>query len=134
MIETNSSVAQAPAMSQAQRQALAQRQARAVAVLVRRSAVEATKQRLAARGIKRGSVAMREIVAMAEARIVADVAWRAKLIAEARAVVDQWTAEGFFGKRAAQSVQHLQVMHSERRPEPQALPLCEYRERNGATQ
>jgi hypothetical protein len=104
MVEATHILQQAPAMSQAQRQALAQRQARAVAVLVRRSAVEATKHQLAARGIKRGSVPMRDLVAMAEARLVADVAWRAKLIAEARAVVDQWTAEGFFGKRAAQSV------------------------------
>jgi hypothetical protein len=74
-------------------------------VLVQRAAVAATKRGLQAQGRRKVSeVPMREIVAMAEARIVADAAYRAELIAEARAVVDQWTAEGFFGKRAAQSV------------------------------
>jgi hypothetical protein len=53
-----------------------------------------------ARGIRRGSVPMRELVSMAEAY----VATHPELIAEARETVQRWTAEGFFGKRAAQSV------------------------------
>ena len=55
-------------------------------------------------------------------------------IAEARPIEDRWTAEGFFGKRAAQSVQHLQDLHSQRSAEPRALPLCECHDRNGAEQ
>jgi hypothetical protein len=104
MDEATHRLQQAPALNHAQR--LAQRQARAVAVLVQRAAVEATKQRLAARGIKRGSVPMRDLVAMAEARLVADAQYRAKLIAEARPMVAKWTAAGFFGKRAARSVRN----------------------------
>jgi hypothetical protein len=52
--------------------------------------------------VKLRSVPRREIIAMARARVMADADYRAKLIAEARPIVDQWTAEGFFGKRAAQ--------------------------------
>jgi hypothetical protein len=108
MVEAADRLSQAPAMSQVQCQALAMRQARAVAVLVQRAAVAATKRQLQAQGRRKVSeVPMREIVAMAEERLVADVAWRAKLIAEARPMVDQWTAEGFFGKRAAQSVRNV---------------------------
>jgi hypothetical protein len=79
-------------------------------------------------GLKPQYMPMREMAAMVEEYL--DQHWPV-LIAEARPIVDRWTAEGFFGKRAARSVQHLEVMHSERRPEPQALPLCEYRDRNG---
>jgi hypothetical protein len=130
MVEATHSLPQAPATSQAQR--LAQRQAHAVAVLVRRAAIAATKQRLRSQGLKPQHFALREIVALAEARVLADPAHRAKLIAKARPIVDRWTAEGFFGKRAA--VQHLQHLHKAGRPEPRALPLCECHDRNGARQ
>jgi hypothetical protein len=102
-------------------------------VLVRRSAVEATKHELRARGLKPQLILHRHIVAAAEAMLRGDAGWRAELIAEARPIVDRWTAEGFFGKRAALTAQNLEVMHNQRRPEPQALPLCETHERNGAT-
>jgi hypothetical protein len=97
---------QAPEPNHAQR--LAERQAHAVAVLVRRSAVEATKRELRAKGLKPQHFAMREIVAMAEARLLVDAAHRAKLIAEARKVVDRWTAEGFFGKRASAAAHNFE--------------------------
>jgi hypothetical protein len=112
----------------------AQRRAMAVRVEALRRAKADTKRAYQAQGIKLTAIPQKEIVAAAEARLLGDAAYRAKLIAEARAVVDQWTAEGFFGKRAAQSVQHSQDLHKDERPEPQALPLCEYRERNGAAQ
>ena len=41
---------------------------------------------------------------MAEARLVDDEEYRAKLIADAKRVVEQWRVEGFFGKQAALSV------------------------------
>jgi hypothetical protein len=85
-------------------EALAMRQARAVAALVQRSAVEATKHELRAKGIKPQHMPMREIVAMAKDYIAQH---RAELIAEARPIVDRWTEEGFFGKRAARSVRNV---------------------------
>jgi hypothetical protein len=115
----------APAPNHAQR--LAQRQAQAVAVLAKRRAIAATRKRLRGMGLKPQYMPMREMAAME----YLDQHWPV-LIAEARPIVDRWTAEGFFGKRAALSVQHLKDLHKERRPEPQALPLCEYRDRNGA--
>jgi hypothetical protein len=83
MIETNSSVAQAPAPSQAQRQSMS----RAVRVLVLQAAIKATKERLRARGLKPQCIAHREIVAMAEARLMADAQYRAEIVAKAKAVV-----------------------------------------------
>jgi hypothetical protein len=126
MNEATNKLQQTPAISQAQR--LAQRQAQAVATLAKRRAIAATRKRLRGMGLKPQYMPMREMAAMVEEYL--DQHWPV-LIAEARPIVDRWTAEGFFGKRAARSVQHLEVMHSERRPEPQALPLCEYRDRNG---
>jgi hypothetical protein len=88
----------------------AQRRAMAVRVEALRRAKAEIKHQLAAQGRRKVSqVPMREIVAAAEARLMADAAYRAELIAEARAVVDQWTAEGFFGKRAALSVRNATV-------------------------
>jgi hypothetical protein len=111
-----------PTLSQAQRLALrqAQRQRMAVRVEVLRRAKAEIKRQLAAHGIKPQTLPMREIVAMAEARLLADAAYRAELIAEARKVVAVWEAKGYFKPRRA-AVQHLQLMHSARRPEPQAL-------------
>ena len=40
--------------------------------------------------VKLSEVAAREIAAMAEARLLEDVEYRAKLIAEAKAVVERW--------------------------------------------
>ena len=102
MDEANHSLPQAPAPNQAQR--LAQRQQQAVAVLAKRRAIPATRKRLRGMGLKPQYMPMREIAAMVEHYL--DQHWPV-LIAEARPIVDQWTAEGFFGKRAALSVQHL---------------------------
>jgi hypothetical protein len=52
MVEATHSLQQAQAAGQAQRQVLAMRQARAVAVLVRRAAIAAAKQRLRGQGLK----------------------------------------------------------------------------------
>jgi hypothetical protein len=128
MVEATLRLQQAPATSQAQR--LAQRQRRAIRVLALRRAVEATKQRLRGMGLKPQHIPMREIVAIAEEYLPAH---RAVLVAEAKVVVDEWTAEGFFGKRAARSVQHLTLLHKERRADLQALRLCKCHERNGET-
>jgi hypothetical protein len=129
MVEAANRLRQAPATSHAQR--LAQRQAQAVAVLAKRREIAATRKRLRGMGLKPHFVPIREMAAMVEEYL--DQHWPV-LIAEARPIVDRWTAEGFFGKRAAQSVQHLQDLHSQRSAEPQALPLCECHDRNGAEQ
>ena len=99
MDEAVNSLQQAPATSQAQR--LAQRQAQAVAVLAKRRAIAATRKRLRGMGLKPQYMPMREMAAMVEEYL--DQRWPV-LIAEARPIVDRWTAEGFFGKRAALSV------------------------------
>jgi hypothetical protein len=94
MVEAN------PSLTQAQRQA--QRQAIAVQVLCERRAREEIKDRIGRQGkVKLSRVPHRQIVAMARARLFEDGEYRARLIAEARPIVEQWTAEGFFGKRAA---------------------------------
>jgi hypothetical protein len=51
-----------------------------------------------------------------------------ELIAEARARVEQWRVEGFFGKAA----QNLRVMSKEEKHVTQALPLNETHAQNGA--
>ena len=86
-----------PSLTQAQR--LAQRQAQAVRVLAMHAAKRDVKDRLRREGkVKLSRVPQHEIIAMAKARLFEDAEYRAKLIAEARPIVDQWTAEGFFGK------------------------------------
>jgi hypothetical protein len=139
MVEANPTIAPQPSiviaavMTQAQRQAIAMRQARAVRVETIRRAKAKVKHELAAQGRRKVSqVPMREIVAAAEARLLADAAYRAKLIAEARAVVDRWTAEGFFGKRAALAAHNSRISSKEERPATQGLSLNETHAQNGA--
>ena len=127
MVEAISSLTQA--------QRLAQRQAQAVRVLAMHTAKREVKEAIRREGkVKLSRVPQHEIIAMAKARLFEDGEYRAKLIAEARPIVDQWTAEGFFGKRAAQAAHNLKDLHKPRSAEPQALPLCETHDRNGATQ
>jgi hypothetical protein len=86
---------QAPAANHAQRQAMG----RAVMVLARQRAIKEAKRQLAARGLKLANYSHREIVAMAEEIILADAQYRAKIIAEAKAIVADWEAEGYFRPR-----------------------------------
>jgi hypothetical protein len=72
---------------------------RAVIVLARRRAIKEAKRQLAARGLKPAHFAMREIVVMAKEIVLADAQYRAEVIAEAKAMVDRWHAEGVFGPR-----------------------------------
>ena len=53
--------------------------------------------------VKLSRVPQHEIIAMAKARLFDDAAYRAKLITEARLIVEEWRREGYFGK-AAQGV------------------------------
>ena len=123
-----------PSLTQAQRQA--QRQAIAVQVLCERRAREEIKDQIRRQGkVKLSRVPHREITAMARARLFEDGEYRARLVAEARPIVDQWTAKGFFGKQAAQRQLERNSKHSHKpgSAEPQALLLCETHDRNGAT-
>ena len=127
MVEAISSLTQA--------QRLAQRQLQAVRVLCERRAQEEIKDQIRRQGkVKLSRVPQREISAMARARVMADADYRARLIAEARPIVDQWTAEGFFGKRAAQRQleRNSQDLHKPGSAEPQPLLLCETHDRNRA--
>jgi hypothetical protein len=83
-----------PSLSPSQRQAMGH----AVIVLAQRAAIEATKQRLRSQGLKPQHFAYREIVALAEAYLLEH---RAELIADAKAIVDRWHAEGMFVPRGA---------------------------------
>ena len=53
----------------------------------------------------------------------------AQLRAQADAMIGPWLVAQ---ARARIAERNLKDLHNERRPEPQALPLCEYRDRNGA--
>jgi hypothetical protein len=87
-----------PSLQQAQLRA---NMNRAVMILARRRAIKETKRQLAARGLKLANYSHREIVAMAEAQLLADVQHRAEIIAGAKAIVDAWHAEGYFKQRRA---------------------------------
>jgi hypothetical protein len=113
---------------------LAQRRAMAVRGEALRWAKADTKHALQAQGIKLTAIPHKEIVAMAEARLLADAQYRAEIIAEARAVVDRWTAEGFFGKRAALAAHNSEVTCSEEGAANRTLPRTTTHAHNGATQ
>ena len=117
-----------PSLTQPQRQA--QRQAQAVRVLAMHTAKREVKHAIRREGrVKLRSVPHREIKRLARARLFEDAEYRWRLIADAKRVVEQWRVEGFFGK----AVQHSQDLHKLGSAEPQALPLCETHDRNGAT-
>jgi hypothetical protein len=97
----------------------------AVRVEAMRRAREEVKAQIRREGrIKRSQVPAREITAVAEAYVLA----HRELIAEARAKVEQWRVEGFFGKAA----QNLRVMSKEERPVTQGLLSNETHAQNGA--
>ena len=83
MVEAN------PSLTQAQR--LAQRQTQAVRVLCERRAQEEIKDRLRRQGQEAKQVPRRmRSLQWRGTRLVADAAYRARLIAEAKAIVEQW--------------------------------------------
>jgi hypothetical protein len=87
MVEANPSLAR----SQRQAQRQAERMRIAVRVEAQRRAREEVKAKIRREGrVKLASVPSREITAQAEARLLEDVEYRAKLIAEAKAVVERW--------------------------------------------
>jgi hypothetical protein len=87
MDEASDRLQQAPAISHARRQAMG----RAVIVLARRAAIKEVKAAIQRQG-------RRKIVALAEDYLAAN---SAKLIAEAKAIVECWHAEGVFGPRGS---------------------------------
>jgi hypothetical protein len=98
MVEAISSLAP----SRAQRQA--QRMRQAIATLAMLAAKRELKEAIRREGKRKlNSVPAREIEAMARAALMEDGEYRAKLIAEAAVVVEEWRLEGLFGK-AAQGV------------------------------
>jgi hypothetical protein len=101
-----------PSLARSQRQAQrqAERLARATKVEAMRRARAEVKAAIQREGkIKVSAVPAREITAQAEAWLLEDAEYRAELIADARARVEQWRVEGFFGKAA----QNLTILHKE---------------------
>ena len=84
----------------------------AVASLARQQAIKAVKHQLRARGLKVHSFAHREIVILANEYAQAH---RAKLIAEAKPIVEQWRRAGSFGKRAARELERAKAKGLRRR-------------------
>jgi hypothetical protein len=113
MVEANPSLAPSRAQRQAERMRIA------VRVKAQRRAREEVKAQIRSEGrVKLASVPPREITAMAEAR-----PRPSEIIAEARARVEQWRVEGFFGKRAALPAHNFRVMHGmERRNDCRLFP------------
>ena len=73
------------------------KQGQAIALLAKRAAINATKRGLKAQGLTR-PLPPRDILPLANAYLAAH---REELISEAKAVVERWAREGFFGKRCA---------------------------------
>jgi hypothetical protein len=97
MVEAN------PSLARSQR--LAQRQAQAVRVLAMYTAKREVKDAIRREGkVKLSRVPRHRIERLARDRLFEDAEYRAKLIAEAKMIVEEWRVEGFFGKRAALSV------------------------------
>ena len=90
MDEANHRLQQAPTTAQARTMSAA------IMTLAQRSAIKAAKHQLRAQGLKPQHMARREITAAANDYLAKH---RAELIAEAKAIVDHWHAEGMFGKR-----------------------------------
>jgi hypothetical protein len=125
MVEAIPSLTPSRAQRQAQQQA--DRARRAVRIEALRRAREEVKAQIRREGrIKVCSVPSHEITAMAEAYVLA----HRELIAEARARVDQWRVEGFFGKAA----QISEDMSKEERPVTQELLVNETHAQNGAVE
>ncbi len=89
-----------PHPSTAEIDELEARRRRAVATVVQQGAIRAVKRQLQMRGLKPQYISRREIVAAPNEYLRDHPSIRAELIAEAREIVDQWQAKGFFGKRA----------------------------------
>jgi hypothetical protein len=86
--------------SVARSQRLAQRQAQAVRVLAMHAAKRDVKDAIRREGkVKLSRVPRHHIERLARDRLFEDAEYRARLIADAKLIVEQWTAEGFFGKR-----------------------------------
>jgi hypothetical protein len=120
MVEASLSLQQSQGQAQ-----LRASMSRAAITLAHREAEKAVKRGLAAQGIKPQLIAKREIVAMAQAYL----AQHPELIDEARPVIEQWAAEGFFGKRAARN---LRLLCKSESPTNRALPLNETHAHKGA--
>lgn len=65
--------------------------------LAKHRTIQTTKAELRAQGLRPNHYSHRDLVSRAEAYLAQH---RAELITEAKAIVERWQAEGFFGKRA----------------------------------
>jgi hypothetical protein len=70
----------------------------ATLTLARYAAIKATKAELHAQGLRPSHIPHRDIVVLANQYLAEH---RAELLAEAKATVERWRLEGFFGKRCA---------------------------------
>ena len=82
----------------------AQVRATATITLARHRAIKATKAELRAQGLRPNHLSHRDIIIRAEEYLAQH---RAELLAEAKATVTRWAAEGFFGRRAIHKTPEL---------------------------
>ncbi len=111
---------------------LAARRRRAIATVAQQGAIRAVKRQLQMRGLKPQYISRWEIVAAANDYLRDHPSIRAELIAEAREIVDQWQAEGFFGKRAALNAQNLKVSCVAQDQVAQGFRIHECQTQNGS--
>ena len=87
MVEADHIVTQTPAPNHAQRQSMS----RAIRVLATQAAIKEVKAAIQRQGkIKLSTVPHRDIVSMAEARLLQDVAFRAECVAYAKRIREGW--------------------------------------------
>jgi hypothetical protein len=97
-----------------------------VRVLCERHAREEIKDQIRRQGkVKLSRVPARDITAMARARLFEDAEYRARLIEEAKLIVEEWRREGFFGKQAALAAHNLKHLSNSEHPGSQGLSLNE---------
>jgi hypothetical protein len=79
----------------------------ATITLAKHRAIKATKADLKGRGLKPTHLPHRDIVVLADQYLAQH---RAELVAEARAIVDRWLAEGRFGRASVRKVPELRTL------------------------
>jgi hypothetical protein len=97
---------------------IAQRRHHAIVVLAIQRAKKAVKAQLQAQGHKVAHYSAKEIAVMADQYLSQH---RHELIVEAIGIVERWTAEGVFGKRAqraAESVRNVTGLRTLAQPQP----------------
>jgi hypothetical protein len=112
-----------PSLSPKRVQEILQRQRHAVITLAIQRAKKAIMAQLQARGEKVAHYSAKDITLLAEAYLAQH---RHELVVEAIAIVECWTAQGYFGKRAQRAGANINNSVKRRRSQIQWVRLCRY--------